>query len=254
MQKLFSYIGSEPAIVSTAAAGLAFTEPDGTKVYLRKCWRIETTSKILREALKPLEAIPVGYKFVECKGDRAAKSAHYTKKFAKTVWKSIVPAKRVISPDALKEAVTNYAIANAEVLPSLVVRQIPLKSDEAKTPAAFAAIDKELAGHKRRKTWDEDTVREYSELMNDPTKAEIMYGRIFGILGNKNDECDASLQELKYRSVFQGSNIRTKTGVSAIDLFEDVSSAPASFIAMRCALAAAALRGLVVSIRDALQA
>ena len=81
-----------------------------------------------------------------------------------------------------------------------------------------------------------------------------MCGRVFGILGNKNDECPIEEQLLKYRAVFQGSNIRTKTGISAIDLFEEVSNAPASLTAIRCALAAAVLRGLTVTVRDALQA
>ena len=54
--------------------------------------------------------------------------------------------------------------------------------------------------------------------------------------------------------MFQGSNIRTKTGISAIELFEEVSNAPASFTGIRCGLAAAVLKKLRVSIRDALQA
>ena len=252
------FLGSRDAktsLVSTAAAGLKFQQPDGSRVCLKKFWRIDSTCPALTEELKKFEKLPDDAKFTECKGQKAKDSARYTKVFAKSFWKAIVPQKRVISAAALQRAVENYTIAaEEEIWPSLVVRQIALSSAEAKTPAAKAAFDKELSGHRRRGTWDESTVREFSDLMRDPTKKEVMHGRIFGILGNKNDECDASLQEMKYRSVFQGSNIRTKTGVSAIDLFEEVSSAPASFTAIRCALAAAVLRGLVVSVRDALQA
>ena len=50
---------------------------------------------------------------------------------------------------------------------------------------------------------------------------------------------------------FQGSSIRTKTGTSVADLFEEVSNAPASFAAARAALGVAALRGLRASLRDA---
>ena len=141
-----------------------------------------------------------------------------------------------------------------EMWPSLVVRQIGLKTPEGKSPKAIAARDKELSGHRRRGTWDESTVTEYRDLMRDKSQAEIMCGRVFGILGNKHDECPVEEQELKFRAVFQGNNIRTKTGISAIDLFEEVSSAPASFTAIRCALAASVLKKLVVSVRDALQA
>ena len=89
--------------------------------------------------------------------------------------------------------------------PSLVTRQISLKSEEAKSPKAIAAQEKELAGHRRRGTWDEDSVTEFIDLMKDPTRKEIMMGRIFGILGNKNDQSPEEEQELKYRAVFQGS-------------------------------------------------
>ena len=58
----------------------------------------------------------------------------------------------------------------------------------------------------------------------------------------------------KYRVVFQGSNVHTKTGVSAVDIYQEVSNAPASFTAIRCAVAAAVLTRKIVTVRDALQA
>ena len=80
-----------------------------------------------------------------------------------------------------------------------------------------------------------------------------MAGRVFGILGNKNDHLAEDEQSMKYRAVFQGNNIKTKTGILAIDLSEECSNAPASFVAIRCALAVAALKGYDVTVRDALQ-
>ena len=59
---------------------------------------------------------------------------------------------------------------------------------------------------------------------------------------------------MKFRVVFQGNDVRTKSGVSAIDLYEEVSSSPASFTASRVVLACAALTRRRVTFRDALQA
>ena len=55
----------------------------------------------------------------------------------------------------------------------------------------------------------------------------------------------------KARIVFQGSNVRTKSGTSVADLFEETANAPASFAAARAALGVAALRGFNASLRDA---
>ena len=88
--------------------------------------------------------------------------------------------------------------------------------------------------------------------MKDASKPEIMYGRLFGILGNKHDELEEEHREKKYRSVLQGSNIRTKSGTSAIDLFGEIRSSPAWFVAIRCALAAAVLKKFIATVRDAL--
>ncbi len=88
---------------------------------------------------------------------------------------------------------------------SLVTRHIGLKTPEGRSPKAISARDKELSGHWRRGTWDETTVREYKELMKDPAKSEVMRGRVFGILGMKNEQLPESEQELKFRAVIQGT-------------------------------------------------
>ena len=78
-----------------------------------------------------------------------------------------------------------------------------------------------------------------------------MFGRVFSILGIKNEELGDDQKIWKARCVFQGSNVRTKTGTSAADLFVEGSNAPASFAATRAAIGVAALRGFNASLRDA---
>ena len=73
---------------------------------------------------------------------------------------------------------------------------------------------------------------------------ECVLGRVFQILGTKGEELGKSEQQGKARIVFQGSNVRTKTGTTAADLYEESSNAPASFAAPRCGLAVASLKGL----------
>ena len=77
-----------------------------------------------------------------------------------------------------------------------------------------------------------------------------MLGRVFSILGIKNEELGEDQKVWKARCVFQGSNVRTKTGTSASDLFEETSNAPATFAATRAAIAVAAMRGFNAFLRD----
>jgi len=88
--------------------------------------------------------------------------------------------------------------------------------------------------------------------MNDPSLPEVLHGRVVGIMGEKNAEgTDA---EYKFRTVFQGNNVRTNTGTSPIDLYQEVSSSPVSFVAIRAVLAISILLKLQVGVCDALQA
>ncbi len=59
---------------------------------------------------------------------------------------------------------------------------------------------------------------------------------------------------MKARAVFQGNDTRTKAGKSPIRCFKDTANTPASLLAIRCGLAAATLRRLMASVRDAGQA
>ena len=78
-----------------------------------------------------------------------------------------------------------------------------------------------------------------------------MFGRVFSILGIKNEYFDDAYKLYKVRCVFQGSNVRTKTKTSTADLFEEPGSAPASVVAARTEIGVAALRGFNAFLRDA---
>ena len=78
-----------------------------------------------------------------------------------------------------------------------------------------------------------------------------MLGRAFAILGVKGEKLPDDQKKWKARLVFQGSNIRTKTGATAAYLFEEVSNAPASFASARLALGIAVLKKQRATLRDA---
>jgi hypothetical protein len=138
---------------------------------------------------------------------------------------------------------------------ALVTRIVNLSSIEAKCDGARAALDKERDGLMKANTFDMNNPREYSDLMRDNKIDEAMFGRVFMILGKKNAEMDErDEQTWKARAVFQGGNIRTKSGADPADSFREVANAPASIVAARAALATAVLRQLRVSFRDAKQA
>jgi hypothetical protein len=91
---------------------------------------------------------------------------------------------------------------------------------------------------------------ELNALRADARYPEAMIGRVFSILGVKNEELEKELQVWKCRIVFQGSNVRTKSGVNAVELYEEVSNSPASFMASRVALGCGAMLGQNASLRD----
>ena len=115
------------------------------------------------------------------------------------------------------------------------------KSLEAQCDGARNATIKELNNINGKQVWDLDDVYSLHDLLRDKNISEPMLGRVFAILGIKGEELADTLQQWKARIVFQRSNVRTKSGTSAHDLFEDVNNAPASFPAARAAMTAAAM-------------
>ena len=134
---------------------------------------------------------------------------------------------------------------------ALVTRVAKPNSPEAQCLGADAAMKKELHNMNSKKVWDVDDVYSLDDLLKDKKISQAMLGCAFAILGIRGEEPVDGLKSWKARIVFQGSNVRTKTGTSAADIFEEVSSAPASFAAARAALAVAALKGFSATLRDA---
>ena len=137
---------------------------------------------------------------------------------------------------------------------ALVTRVVSMNSTEARCDGARDAVMKERDGLLERNTFDMQNPREIDDVMRDPKIEEAMFGRVFVILGIRNAEGPESDQSWKGRAVFQGNDIRTKSGVDAAQLFQEIASSPASFVASRAALATAALRRMDTTFRDALQA
>ena len=111
--------------------------------------------------------------------------------------------------------------------------------------------DKGVAQHEFQKVLDTEDVYALNDLLHDNKISEAMLGCLFAILRIKGEKLAANQQTWKARIVLQGSSVRTRTGASAADLFEEVSNAPASFAAARAALEVAALKGFSAAPRDA---
>ena len=251
VKELVVRLGDRYVDISSAALGQRFIgkQSDGPKA-IRKKWRVYTNALQFIDDMKLYSIVPAlpEKDFVMCRGKVAKQSGQYPRKLATLLWKALQ-----LSPPRDPLHVPTPVAAGPPIWSCLMTRKVNVKSAEAKCDAAIKAFHKEVAGHRARGTWNEAAVREHRDLICDPQVPEFMLGRVFGILGVKNAE-DPSAAEYKYRSVFQGSNVRTKTGIDAIDLYQEVSSSPVSFAAVRAVLAVACLLGLDVTVCDALQA
>ena len=108
-----------------------------------------------------------------CRGKIAKESASYTPSFCKLFWDSISEGTPGLFTCLKRDRFcgktgvplvgtpTSLQTIHEELpLPAMITRSIPMSSPEARTPQAKAARDKELGGHKKRGTWDLETVRE----------------------------------------------------------------------------------------------
>ena len=137
---------------------------------------------------------------------------------------------------------------------ALVTRLIPTSSPEAKGEGCLKALLKETTKLRSRTVWDESLVEEWSAVRKQDPNASCR--RVFTILGEKNAERHAPEGEREYKArvVFAGIAIQTASGVAPLELFQEVSSAPAAMTSIRAVLAASALRGWPAKARDAAQA
>ena len=111
----------------------------------------------------------------------------------------------------------------------MVTRTISLKSEEGQEPEAKEAVSKEVAYHVERGTWDLSRVRELSEWMRDDAYSEVLVGRVFVTLGVKFADKAKSERKFRARAVYQGNNIRSRSGRSVYEIFDEVSNSP-SFV------------------------
>ena len=277
VQKLMDKSAVRYCSVSTAAVGFAI-QKEANEVaeerYLNERWRLATTHATIPTAFAYNAAVPADIppeSLEPTMSSFATLSAYYTPEFAKIFWNAIAPP----PPSAAVISATEFQPAVADALDSkllgrssnrcldaprtpfwcsLVTRQVTVNSEEGRSDKAAKAIEKERKGHEHKGSWDFSTVREYADWMADPKVLEAIIGRVFITLGVKNDELTDEEKSMKARAVFQGNNIRSKTGISPWDIFGDTSNAPASLLAARCGIAVAMLRRWSASLRDADQA
>ena len=256
--------------VSASAVGwTAFQK--GKVVTIKKRWRLWTTHPSIAAAFTPYQQdLNASAKtFVQCSGTVAKNSAHYPQKFAEILWRSQCGARNSHGgflagrsaaspawdgPHGWGLGAGHRELDSRPTMPpwcSLITRVVKPKSAEVRCAGAEAALRKELANMDSKKVWDTDDVFSLKDFLHHPNIPEAMLGRVFCILGVKNEELGEAIKAWEARCVFQGSNVRTKTGTSAADLFEETSNAPASFAAARAALGVAALKGFNASLRDA---
>ncbi|CAK0824602.1 unnamed protein product, partial [Prorocentrum cordatum] len=231
------------------------------QVFIKQRWRIATTHSGIPIELALYSDPPNSIQeqsFVECRGKIAAASARYTPMMANLIWKALKPSTLKAMPCTLPERIMERVLPpGPPSLPSwcfLIARLVNMRSQEAKTDKAKAAIEAELEGHRNRGTWDMSKVRSLSDWMADGSYSDVVVGRVFVILGCMNSEMAEDQWRHRARAVFQGNNIWTRTGRSAYEIFEDVSNSPASLIAARCAFAVAMLTNMSCTYRDAYQA
>ena len=90
--------------------------------------------------------------------------------------------------------------------------------------------------------------------MRDDTYSEVLFGRVFVILGVKFAEMAKSEWKFWARAVYQGNNIWSKSGRSVYEIFDEISNSPSSLTAARTAMAIGMLRQMGASYRDATNA
>ena len=81
---------------------------------------------------------------------------------------------------------------------AMVTRIIPSSSPEAKGEGCLRALLKETTKLRSRTVWYEDGVEEWANVRKRDPKASV--GRVFSILGEKNAERHAPIEEREYKA------------------------------------------------------
>ena len=266
VQCLLKRCNTLTSMVSTAAVGQTFprklNDPEAGVFYVKKKWRIETTSKRLAEILKPYDKVPKNIPetdFRQCCGRVCSGSSYYTPLLAQLAWSAFAPRATVAMPCVVPITATERVLPRGRPqLPlwcAMITRTISIKSQEGQSDKAKAAVKAEVDSHAKRGTWDIQKVREVSEWMKDPYFTEVLVGRAFVIVGAKFSE-DSDQSDIKYkaRMVYQGNNIWTRSGRTVYEIFDEVSNSPSSLASARAAMAVGLVLRMSHTYRDATDA
>ncbi|CAK0852325.1 unnamed protein product [Prorocentrum cordatum] len=245
VHQLINTVGGKFVKVSASAVGQQHQHA-GRVVYTLKEWTLCSTDDSVTMIFEnySVDEAADSKEFVRCRGKIAKQTAQYTEQFARLFWSArragILPAAPGV-PRSRAFFKNTSAIDDSDDDPRHEHRE---HDDGSPRHPLWCALV-------TRQVWDTTDVHSLRDLLNDESLSDAMLGRVFAILGIKGEELGKDAQQWKARVVFQGSNIRSKSGMSSADLFEEVANAPASFAAARAALAAAALAGREVSLRGA---
>ncbi|CAK0884153.1 unnamed protein product [Prorocentrum cordatum] len=222
--------GAVDSVVSSAAVGMSFGKNiKGTnqQVFIKKKWRVATTHPGVPIEPGPCADLPKHIpqaSFVECRGKIAAASALYTPLMATLIWEALKPnvprAMPCTLPDRTMERVLPPGPPTMPLWCCLITRLVNMKSQEAKTDKAKAAIEAELEGHRNRGTWDMSRVRSLKDWMAGDSYKDVVVSRVFVILGCKSSEMDEG-QCCTYRDAYQAYlQAAMETDPAIVDLVE----------------------------------
>ena len=141
------------------------------------------------------------------------------------------------------------------VLRACVARPVSRK-EVLESPPARAAMKAEWDRLRNKMVWDEDKVREWSDVAREAQRGnvELNFGYLFGICVEKNSELPPLHPKRKFkgRVVFQGNRVTNQNWEAAI--FQDMGSSPSTMEASKAADFYGLIPGHAVEIADAVQA
>ena len=140
---------------------------------------------------------------------------------------------------------------------AMVARSVS-KAEIKEQQAARDAMWAEYSKLQTAKTWDLESVREWSNVAKEARESggtlKAQVGRVFGICVEKGSELAANDKDRKYkgRFVFGGDFVKDENYQEGI--FNDLGSSPASLEGSKAIDALGLLKGNVTEIADAAQA
>ena len=130
----------------------------------------------------------------------------------------------------------------------MVTRVVPMRSAEARTEPAQAAIQKELSNIVSKGVFRVDTIHDWSEVRTKDETALV--GSAMMILGCKNSELAENMRAYKGRMVFQGNRVQAASGGYVFGAPDDLYGKPVDLCMARTVVAAALLNDWGVDAGD----